>query len=270
MSSSPCSVSVKMARIEAAARSHPGHVRENNEDNFFMNGIFMSAGERNAGGLYKAACDDKHQLYAVCDGMGGLDQGEKASLMTVSSLKRLLSVGFRSLQKDLQEYIDEISAALYSTSGEAHSAGSTLTIVYITGNRFVTANLGDSRVYFKRRTLPLSLITEDHSQAMWYLSHGILTPEEAEAHESRNILRRYIGAPVQEGKKPDISRATRMKQGDVLLLCSDGLSNMLSSFEMNAEISDDKSCSDICRTLVTLALNRGADDNITALMLRVY
>jgi len=258
-----------MARIEVAARSHPGLIRENNEDNFFMCGVSMRADECNSGGLFKAINENTHQLYAVCDGMGGLDQGEKASLLTVSDFDRLLPLGLRALPNELQRYINEISASLQSSSGGATSAGCTMTLIYMKNDRFITANIGDSRIYLKRKTLPLSLLTEDHSQAVWYMHHGILTPEEAETHESRNTLRRYIGAPDQEGKRPDISKVAHMKRDDIFLLCTDGLSNMLSVSDLNAELSTDKSCADICRSLVTLALNHGADDNITALVLRV-
>ena len=234
-----------------------------------MCGIYMSAGERNTGGLYKGIYEDKRQLYAVCDGMGGLDQGERASLLTVSGMNRLVPLGLRKIPDGLQALVNEISAALQSPYGGAGFAGSTLAAVYIDGTRAITANLGDSRVYFKRGTFPLSQVTEDHSQAMWYLKHGILAPEEAETHQSRNILRRHIGAPDEEGKTPQLSKAIRVKPGDAFLLCSDGLSNMMTLQEMDAEISKDQNCSDTCRNLVTLALKRDADDNVTALLIRI-
>jgi len=258
-----------MPRIEVAARSHPGKIRKNNEDNFFMCGVYMRADERNAGGLYKGIYEEKRQLYAVCDGMGGLDKGEMASLMTVSAMDRLLPLGCRKLPKGIRTYINEISAALQSPYGVAPSAGCTLSAVYLDGVRATTVNLGDSRVYYKNGTLPLAQVTEDHSQAVWYQNQGVLTPQEAETHPSRNTLRRYVGAPDQEGRTPDISKAIRMKQGDAFLLCSDGLSNMITVSEMDAEISKESGCSDICRTLVSLALKRGADDNVTALMIRI-
>ena len=259
-----------MIHIEAAARSHPGSVRENNEDNFFMCGVYMRADERNAGGLYKGIYEHKRQLYAICDGMGGLEQGEEASLMTVSAMDRLMPLGRRGFHNGIRTYIDEISAALLSPYGGPPSTGCTLSAVHLDGARATTVNLGDSRVYYKNGTLPLVQVTEDHSQAVWYQKHGVLTPQEAETHPSRNTLRRYVGAPDQEGRTPDIAKAIRVKQGDTFLICSDGLSNMMSANEMDSEMAKAQlSCSDICRTLVSLALKRGADDNVTALMIRV-
>lgn len=256
-------------RVDAAARSHPGHMRGNNEDNFFLCGVFMRAEERNAGGLFKGMHDDKRQLYAVCDGMGGMDNGETASLMAVSNMGRLLPAGFRGLAAAMQSYINETSDALQSPPEGHGYAGCTLAAVYLHGSRAVVANLGDSRVYFKRASLPLTQVTEDHSQAMWFVKQGILTPEEAETHQSRNTLRRYIGAPDPDGRTPYVSKAMRVKRGDAFLLCSDGLSNMLTLSEMDNEVSKATPCADICRALVSQALKRPADDNITALVLRV-
>ncbi|MCL2151804.1 MAG: protein phosphatase 2C domain-containing protein [Oscillospiraceae bacterium] len=258
-----------MPRIEAAVRSHPGYIRENNEDNFYMRGVYMRAEERNVGGLFKGVYEDKRQMYAVCDGMGGLDQGELASLLAVSNMDRLLDTGFRAIPNALRKYIDEISSDLQYQCSGAHSSGCTLAAVYLDGALAVTANLGDSRVYFKRGAIPLVQVTEDHSQAVWYLKQGILTPQEAETHRSRNTLRRYVGAHSQEGRTPDISKATRIKRGDVFLICSDGLSNMMSASEMDGEISKGQGCADICRALTALALKRGADDNITVMTLRI-
>ena len=258
-----------MPRVEAAARSHTGKVRENNEDNFFLNGVFMREQDRGAGGLFKGSYEDKRQLYAVCDGMGGMDSGEAASLLTVSRLHTLLPAGLRGLPQNLRAFIDETSAALQPTTEGARLAGCTLAMVYLDGARVSVAHLGDSRVYFKRDALALTQVTEDHSQAMWYARQGILSPEEAEFHKSRNKLRRFIGAPVPEGRAPDITAPMRFKRGDVFLICSDGLSNMMSEYEMDAEIASGKSCSDACRSLVTLALARGGTDNVTALMVKI-
>lgn len=234
-----------------------------------MHGVYMRAEERNAGGLYKADSNDKCQLYAVCDGMGGMDRGEAASLMAVSNIVGLSPLGTRRFTDGLRSYIDKTSDKLLYSGKGSGSAGCTLAAVYLDGSGAMTANLGDSRVYLKRKALPLALVTEDHSQAVWYMKQGVLTAEEAETHPSRNTLRRYIGAPDAEGRTPDVAGPARIKRGDTFLICSDGLSNMLNATEIDAEISTEKSCADICRQIVTLALGRGGDDNITAMLIRV-
>jgi len=175
----------------------------------------------------------------------------------------------RKLGEHLSVYIEETSNSLYSLDKEGRHAGSTLALIYIDGANVRVAHLGDSRVYFKRGVLPLTQVTSDHSQAEWYTEQGVLTPEQAKTHPSRNVLRRYIGAPVQEGREPDVMDAMRLKRGDVFLLCSDGLSNMITLPEMEREITQARSCADICRALVTLALERGGDDNITAMTVRI-
>ena len=257
-----------MPRIEAAARSHPGRVRENNEDNFYLNGVFMRAHERNAGGLYKNRSEDKRQVYAVCDGMGGMENGETASLMAVTGLSRLRDCGSRGLQKNLSAYVNEISDALLSLPGTDQTAGCTLALVHIDGAYARVGHIGDSRVYFKSTGATLAPATIDHSQAEWYAQKGVLTVQEAEVHRSRNILRRFIGAPVPEGREVDVSDRRRISGGDVYLICSDGLSNLVSLQEMDAETSAQRSCSDACKALVAMALERGGDDNITVVMIR--
>jgi len=257
-----------MPRVEAAVRSHRGRVRAHNEDNFYLNGLFAQIDQNNEGGLFKADCSNKTQIYAVCDGMGGLSSGDMASMIAVSRIVSLMPAGARRLTEYLNAYIEATSDTLMSLCEDGRQAGCTLALIYVDGSNVRVAHLGDSRVYFKRGALPLTQVTLDHSQAEWYVSQGVMTPEQANIHPSRNILRRYIGAPVREGREPDVLDSMRLKRGDVFLLCSDGLSNMISSMEMEREMIKTRSCADICRILVTLALERGGDDNITAMIVR--
>lgn len=257
-----------MPRIEAAVRTHRGKVREHNEDNYYLNGIFAQIEQNNEGGLFKSESSDKTQIYAVCDGMGGLSSGDMASMIAASRIGALLPAGARKLTEYLNAYIEGTSDSLMALCEGGRQAGCTLAMIYIDGSNVRVAHLGDSRVYFKRRALPLTQVTLDHSQAEWYASQGVLTPEQAKTHPSRNILRRYIGAPVREGREPDVLDSMRLKRGDVFLLCSDGLSNMITSSEMENEMAQPRSCADICKALVLRALERGGDDNITAMIVR--
>ena len=258
-----------MSHVEAAVISHPGILRENNEDNFFLNGIYKQAETGNDSSLFKSDCHDKRQLYAVCDGIGGMNNGEVAAQLVASHLAVFLSAGIRDFPRYMQEYIDKMSNTLQSPDNGCSPAGCTLAIVYLDGSRIRVAHLGDSRVYFKRGNLVLTQVTEDHSQAAWFATQGILTPEQAEIHPSRNVLRRYIGAPNQCERTTDISGAMRLRRGDVFLICSDGLSNMVDVLEMDAEVLQWQNSADVCRSLVTLALTRGGKDNITVLMTRI-
>ena len=257
-----------MPRIDAAVRSHLGRARGNNEDNFSLNGIFMREDQRNAGGLYKAVSDGKRQLYAVCDGMGGLNKGEEASMHAAISLGALVSAGRRRFAERLQAFIDEVSASLLTLGDGGRPPGSTLALVYFDDKYVKVAHLGDSRVYFKRESMPLTQVTADHSQAEWLLQQGMIGQDAVDVHPSKNVLRRYLGAPVPEGRVPDVSPDTKLKRGDAFLLCSDGLSNMMNNHEIDQEISKGQSCADVCKALTNLALSRNGGDNITVMMLR--
>jgi protein phosphatase len=256
-------------KVEAAVRSHLGCVRRNNEDNFYLNGVYMLPEQRDAGGLFKVFCEDKRQLYAICDGMGGMNKGEEASLRAVSNLGELAGSGRRGFAAALQAYINSVSGLLGSLYGQEGSAGCTLASVYFDGPNARTAHLGDSRIYFKRSPSELIQLTSDHSQAEWYVRQGILSRDEAAVHPSRNTLRRYLGAPVPEGREPDISDTVKVKGGDIFLLCSDGLSDLVNTHEIDGEISKGQNCPEVCKSLTSLAIARGGNDNITVMMLRV-
>jgi len=258
-----------MPRVEAAVRSHLGRIRANNEDNFYLNGVFMLAGQRDEGGLFRTSNNEKHQLYAVCDGMGGMNKGEEASLQAVSYLEELLTAGSRGFAQALQAYADRMSTSFQAFADGGRSAGCTLALVYFDNAHVRVAHLGDSRVYFKRGSSALAQITNDHSQAEWYAQQGILSCEEAAVHPSRHILRRYLGAQVLEGRAVEVSNIVRVRRGDVFLICSDGLSDMVNIREIDEEVSRGKGCAEVCKSLVSLALARGGIDNITVMMIKV-
>jgi protein phosphatase len=256
-----------MPKVEAAVRSNRGRVRENNEDNFYMNGIYMEMKDVNESVLYNAQSGERHQLYAVCDGMGGLALGELAAYITVSDIDVLRGVTTKCFPAALDVYAERCSREMQSRTESGKGSGCTLAAVYIYGNKALVAHTGDSRVYFKRKRKPLRLLTQDHSQAFWYVSQGIMTPEEAQTHPSRNMLRRYIGAPTTVGQLIEYEKVIRLRRGDIFVLCSDGLTDMVDINEIDANTY----CGfDTCRRLTTLALERGGYDNITVMTLTIH
>jgi len=260
-----------MPNIEAAVRTHIGTIRANNEDNFYLNGVTMRIDQLNAGGLFQANSADKLQLYAVCDGMGGLGCGEQASTLAAKNLDAVKPIGMRKFPKRLVQYIAETGREICALQEGGKLAGTTLAMTYFSKNKVRVANIGDSRVYFKRLSNQLTLVTKDHTQAQWFVEQGMITSEQAETHSSRNALRRFIGTPesMEIDNSPYVLDAMRIKVGDMFLICSDGLSEAIGIDEMDNTLSYERSCSDISKTLVTLAIKNKAKDNVTAMVLKV-
>jgi protein phosphatase len=150
---------------------------------------------------------------------------------------------------------------------EAADMGSTLTLVVVEGNRATAAHVGDSRAYLWRNGW-LRQLTEDHSVPGALLKQGKITPEEARDHPHRNILYRALG--LKPGLEVDIYPSLALRHGDALLLCSDGLWDMLAPEETLASfLTPETSPLVTCRRMVEAANEAGGEDNITVVLVRV-
>jgi len=257
-----------LRRITAAACCDKGRVRLNNEDSFYLDGLFMPKQKMNEGGLFAAEGSGARQLYAVCDGMGGHELGEEASFIAVSMLEALrgaLAAG-EDFQTAVGDYIARANEAVLSL-GDRRGAGTTLALLYLYGSAAYIAHMGDSRAYHLRNGA-LTRLTEDHSEVQRLINLGILAPDEARLHPGRHALTLFLGYPAgaEYSFRAPAAKQT-LKQGDTLLLCSDGLTDML---------EDDTIASLLCgapahaaRALVDAALAAGGRDNVTALVVRV-
>jgi protein phosphatase len=140
--------------------------------------------------------------------------------------------------------------------------GATVVLVLLRDGKAYIVNMGDSRAYLYREHR-LKQLTEDHSIVGILLRHGDITPEEAKKHPARGRLSRYVG---MEGEVyPDV-RTLAMKAGDRLLLCSDGLTNMVSDDEIALVLKDCSDLQSVCETLVKAANTAGGADNITVIV----
>jgi serine/threonine protein phosphatase PrpC len=239
-------------------------------------------------------------LFLVADGMGGHLAGEVASQWTVRTLKRELAPLFRpqdpsvtrrldaealvavgsgvtvrldetDLARLLEHAVERANQVLLGYarkhSEEAADMGSTLTLVVVEGNRATVAHVGDSRAYLWRNGW-LRQLTEDHSVPGALLKQDKITPEEARDHPHRNILYRALG--LKAGIEVDIYPSLALRHGDALLLCSDGLWDMLAPEEALASfLTPETGPLVTCRRMVEAANEAGGEDNITAVLVRV-
>ena len=231
-----------------SARSEIGRVRKDNEDNYLVS--------------------NERDLFVVADGMGGHAGGEVAS----SIVKRVLDEEITALQPadDCEKIL--LNALLKANSlilrlgrDQAYlGMGTTVTAAMFVMGRLYIAHIGDSRAYLFREG-QLQLLTQDHSLVNELLQKGELTKEEAEHHPRRNILTRALGTV----ENPQIDQFNLgVQRGDLLLLCTDGLHNLVKEQEIRQILSGSDQLEKMVDSLVDLALERGGNDNITAVLVK--
>ena len=213
-------------------------------------------------------------ICVVCDGMGGAKAGNVASTTAAKTFIEALAdqpmtLRDESLVKDV--IADAAMAAnrvvheMARSSDEYKGMGTTLVGAVIRKGCANVVNVGDSRAYLISGD-ELVQITRDHSLVEDMLARGDITKEEAQHHPNRNLLTRVIGT------EPRVARdmfEVKLKKGDRLLFCSDGLTNLVSDEEILQELQCYKELEKCCEMLVTLALAKGGSDNVTALMIQV-
>ncbi len=258
--------------------TNTGLVRQNNEDNFYINGRFLKEEERESPLQLAIEENRKEHLFAVCDGMGGESLGEFASLTVTKALQelqdKLFHSGINSVDDKsacIKEFAADTNDKLCKSMKELGKGriGTTLAGLYIKDNTAVAFHLGDSRVYMYRNG-NLKQITEDHTEAQALVSLGIITKEQASRHQNRHQLSRHFGILPEEGLvEPDICQELEVREGDIFLLCSDGLTEMISDSRIESIIDKYKGTDDIHFRLIHEALSNGGNDNITAIVVEI-
>lgn len=209
-------------------------------------------------------------LAVVCDGMGGALSGDIASNMAVECFFEEYFKGMPTWNETPREHLER--AATYANQKVFHRAqtdrtctgmGTTLVAVLASSSEALLLNEGDSRAYFLSPH-QISRITRDHSLLEDLVAQGNLTLEEAKHYPYRNVITRALGA--EEELRTDFY-VQPMKSGDFLLLCSDGLSNVVSQEEMAHQVFFGGEIEYCCTRLLELALERGAPDNVTVLLI---
>jgi serine/threonine protein phosphatase PrpC len=268
---------IKTNQFQFSAISDTGSVRENNEDNLYVDGQYMQQGEQSNFQLSKKA-NTNSQVYAVCDGMGGEKGGEKASFEAVSRLRLAvenpLFVG-KTLEekiKDINVYVSETNAAIYGLAAgsfEYKGMGTTFACLIIADDRAAAMNVGDSRVYLFREG-KLTQLTRDHSESERLIRLGIITREQARGHKSRFMLNRHLGMPPEEGiLEAENKGIVKLQKGDQFLLCSDGLTDMVEDESIQSILTASADTKQAAQNLIAEALKKGGKDNVTAVVVKL-
>ena len=168
----------------------------------------------------------------------------------------------------LRSNIEQLNAEIYThslSSNELYGMGTTLVTVLLTGDRLIVGHVGDSRAYLISIE-QIKQLTDDHSWVAEQMRAGLMQPRDAEVHPWRNVITRAIG--VQPDVSVDIT-STKVSTGDTIILCSDGLSSMVTEYEILRTVINDHFPQTICENLVNLANLKGGPDNITIVAVRI-
>ena len=255
--------------IEIAGRSDVGLIREHNEDSFLFGDLSggEKATENNAGILRVEAVP---AILMVADGVGGAASGEIASsLATQVAFDSLRKFSERGALKGAVVIADSLQQAVLAANRAIHNhsrenrihqgMGTTATIALVVGSMVYFAQVGDSRAYIIRDGVARQM-TKDQSLVQRMVDAGKLTQEQAERSEHRNIILQALGP--EPTITPEFTR-DRLQHDDVIILCSDGLSNQVSAGEIAAIVNAKIDLEPICDALIDRAIETGAPDNVT-------
>ena len=259
--------------LHVAGLTDVGLTRDHNEDAYLL--WNLTRRERiESDGVTVDVPDEQGVLVAVCDGMGGAAAGEMASALAVQTFAERAEGLAGDALSQLDPVGDWLEASVIeadrrileaaTADAEMEGMGSTCTSVVVLPEGLTLAHIGDSRAYHLRDGV-LRQISVDHSYVGELVAMGRISPAEARTHDQRNLLLQVLGL----GRPLEVDRVcAEMKSDDLILLCSDGLYDLVDDDEVRDHLGSDQDPAAICRELVDLANARGGKDNITVVVAR--
>jgi protein phosphatase len=265
--------------VELYAKSDVGRVRRGNEDNFLVLELTSEQTWTGADGatppsrLTRFDLGEKGLVLVVSDGMGGALAGDVASRMAVDSVRQMLmGEGGASCDPDL-DLVECLKNATHFANNAIHlksqedsrcaGMGATFTGAAIRGDNLDLVQVGDSRGYVIRKD-QIRLATKDQSLVQQLVDVGQISESEAETHMFRNVILQALGA---QSEVAPVTGRIRLRQDDLVLLCSDGLSGKLRAEDIQQIVINSKDdLSKACEALIEEANNRGGEDNITVVL----
>ena len=258
-----------------------GRVRPTNEDHFLIADLAKTMDVRQTSIEEPRARfgEQRGHLFLVADGMGGHRAGEHASALAVTLIEQFALNTFRWFMAvtavhaddavtEFQEAVEHADATIVETASQRadlHGMGTTLTLAYHYGAELLVIHVGDSRAYlFRDETL--RQLTQDHTVVAEMVRRGELDTDDARRHRLRHVITNVVGGS-HAGVHAD-AHSLQLHVGDELLLCSDGLTEMLSHEDMTQVLRSEPHLEAACRRLISLANERGGRDNITVIVAR--
>ncbi len=257
---------MKKLRANVCAVTHAGRVRRENEDNYSLNGRMTSTGDLKKGSAFVQSMTEPFHL-CVCDGMGGENYGDLASGIAVETVSAHASNVYDSGEDfsfAISNTLDDANVRICAEiNAKGKRMGTTLAAVYAVKGKLYCVNIGDTRIYHYSNGI-LEQISFDHTHAQTMVDAGEIEIGQVTNIPDAKRLTRHLGVFPQEANlSPNISVIDDVDEGDVVVLCSDGLTDMLTDDDITAVLSTSESSQDAASRLVRMSLERGGKDNIT-------
>ncbi len=237
--------------MEYSAKTDVGKKRIQNEDSYLVNG------EIDGG------------IFIVADGMGGHNAGEVASLDACRITESFILESENKDENAIVAAIKKANRDIFQRASENNAMrgmGTTIDVCYITKNLLTIGHVGDSRVYVINQS-GIKQITHDHSVVGMMLEEGTISEEEARLHPQRNIITRAVGTSVNV--EVDVEKYS-LDENDTILMCTDGLTGMVTPSEICSIVLNAQSLIDACNALVSKANENGGKDNITVILIKPF
>ena len=259
---------MKKLRANVCAVTHAGRIRRENEDNYNLNGRMTSTGDLRKGSAFVQSMTEPFHL-SVCDGMGGESYGELASGIAVETIAAHASNVYESGEDfsfAISNCLDDANSRICAEiNARGKRMGTTLAAIYAVKGKIICVNIGDTRVYHYSKGV-LEQISFDHTHAQTIVDAGQAAQSEIYRIPDAKRLTRHLGVfPEEANLSPNISVIEDVDDGDIVLLCSDGLTDMLSDDEITAILSMGESSQDVASKLIRAALEKGGKDNVTVM-----
>jgi PPM family protein phosphatase len=270
-----------LVRIDVSALSHVGHLRENNEDQFFVTKMLRALETMVTSlptGDVPERVEEVNYVMILADGMGGHAAGELASRLAISTLVSLAldipdwilkldsEAAPAELERRARDIVRQVGSVIFKKGHEdpaLKGMGSTLTAARSLGRDLLIVHVGDSRAYLLRAG-GLHRLTKDHTFAQMLVDCGRLKAGDIPSSRVRHVLTNALGG-TREHVDVDVD-LLRLEDGDRLLLCSDGLTDLVDDDTIAQTLADAVPSADVCAQLVQLALDRGGRDNVTVIV----
>lgn len=282
-----------VAYTDAAGKFSPDAVRSGNEDNFYVDDDLTDNTTNKVAQDEIIQLGDLGMLMVVADGMGGMNAGEVASQIAIDTVKAAFTANSisdaivtntQTRQKYLEQVIKTADKNIKSEARKDRSRegmGSTIIMAWLFGDELTISWCGDSRAYIFNEKSGIRLISQDHSYVQELVNKGLLTYDQTFDHPQNNIITRSLGDPTKDAR-PE-SKTLKVGKGDIILLCSDGLSGVLrdrKTYDTNGQLYPEDNLEDIiransesmkgCREALWKAAEKGGwYDNVTAILCQI-
>ena len=269
--------------VEFGALSHPGRVRPNNEDHYLVARLsrgFETLLTNVPEGHVPKQIEESGYGMLVADGMGGMAAGEVASRLAIETLVQIVlevpdwillvdELSAPELTARVSEYFREVDSEVskqQANDPNLAGMGTTMTLAYSIGAEGFIGHVGDSRAYLLRDGNTRQL-TQDHTHVQRLISAGAISRQQAATHRLRGVLTQAIGGAQSGQLRVEVHRL-QLREGDRLLLCTDGLTDMVSESAIAESLSQARPAQQICQDLVDQALAAGGRDNVSVCLAR--